>query len=231
MDEFENLAGFLEHISLVMEGTEGSDGPMVNVMTLHGAKGLEFETVFLPGWEEGLFRHQRALDEGGISALEEERRLAYVGLTRAKKKAIVSFVANRRIHNLWQSSIPSRFVDELPADHVERESEPGIYGGGQGGGMAEEGIATYAARPGPQLGAWRSRSASGPRRATAPFIEGKAREIETSAAAAARFQVGTRIFHQKFGYGRIKTVEGTRLEIDFEKAGIKKVIDSFVEKV
>jgi DNA helicase-2/ATP-dependent DNA helicase PcrA len=231
MDEFENLAGFLEHISLVMEGTEGSDGPMVNVMTLHGAKGLEFETVFLPGWEEGLFPHQRALDEGGISALEEERRLAYVGLTRAKKKAIVSFVANRRIHNLWQSSIPSRFVDELPADHVERESEPGIYGGGQGGGMAEEGIATYAARPGPQLGAWRSRSASGPRRATAPFIEGKAREIETSAAAAARFQVGTRIFHQKFGYGRIKTVEGTRLEIDFEKAGIKKVIDSFVEKV
>jgi DNA helicase-2/ATP-dependent DNA helicase PcrA len=228
MEEFENLAGFLEHVSLVMEGTEGSDGPMVNVMTLHGAKGLEFETVFLPGWEEGLFPHQRALDEGGISALEEERRLAYVGLTRAKKKAIVSFVANRRVHNLWQSSIPSRFVDELPADHVERESEPGIYGGGgQGGGMAEEGIATYAARPGPQIGGWRQR----PRRDPAPFIEGHAREIETSAEAGARFKPGMRIFHQKFGYGRIKAVEGSRLEIDFEKAGTKKVIDSFVETV
>ena len=118
--DFETLAGFLDHVALVMENEENADGDRVSLMTLHGAKGLEFDTVFLPGWEEGLFPNQRALDEGGVKALEEERRLAYVGLTRARRRAIVSHAANRRIYANWQSSIPSRFIEELPDDHVER---------------------------------------------------------------------------------------------------------------
>ena len=137
MEEFENLAGFLEHVSLVMETTANSAGDMVNLMTLHAAKGLEFETVFLPGWEEGLFPHQRALDESGAAGLEEERRLAYVGLTRARKRIGISFVANRRVHNQWTSAIPSRFIDELPAEHVEIASQPGLYAG-RGAGLDDE---------------------------------------------------------------------------------------------
>ena len=131
IEEFEKLTGFLEHVSLVMENAEGdAPGDMVSLMTLHSAKGLEFDTVFLPGWEEGLFPHPRALQEKGDEALEEERRLGHVGLTRARTRSYVSFAANRRIHNLWQSTVPSRFVSELPAEHIEVVSEPGLWGTG-----------------------------------------------------------------------------------------------------
>ncbi len=119
MEEFPDLGGFLEHVSLVTDADNNESGEHVSIMTLHAAKGLEFETVFLPGWEEGLFPHQRSLDENGRAGLEEERRLAYVGLTRAKRRAKLYFATNRRIHGLWQSTIPSRFVDELPEAHVE----------------------------------------------------------------------------------------------------------------
>ncbi len=137
MEEFDDLPGFLEHVSLVMEIEQNADLPMVSVMTLHAAKGLEFDTVFLPGWEEGLFPHQRAMDESGLAGLEEERRLAYVGITRAKKRCEISFAANRRIHGSWQSALPSRFIDELPADHIQMEADRGVYGG-IGGGRAED---------------------------------------------------------------------------------------------
>jgi len=129
MEEYESLRSFLEHVALVMDAEQNAELDAVNIMTLHSAKGLEFETVFLPGWEEGLFPHQRALDEGGRSGLEEERRLAYVGLTRAKKNLHIWFVSNRRIHGLWQSTIPSRFLDELPETHVEVEDSGNSYGG------------------------------------------------------------------------------------------------------
>lgn len=130
MEEYEGLASFLEHVALVMDTEQNADLDAVSIMTLHAAKGLEFETVFLPGWEEGLFPHQRALDEGGRSGLEEERRLAYVGITRAKRRAKIWFVSNRRIHGLWQSTIPSRFLDELPEAHVEvMEANTNNYGG------------------------------------------------------------------------------------------------------
>jgi DNA helicase-2/ATP-dependent DNA helicase PcrA len=129
MEEFESLRSFLEHVALVMDAEQNEDLDAVNVMTLHSAKGLEFETVFLPGWEEGLFPHQRALDEGGRSGLEEERRLAYVGVTRAKKNLHIWFVSNRRIYGLWQSTIPSRFLDELPEEHVEVADAGESYGG------------------------------------------------------------------------------------------------------
>jgi DNA helicase II / ATP-dependent DNA helicase PcrA len=180
-------------------------------MTLHGAKGLEFDMVFLPGWEEGLFPHQRALDEGGEKGLEEERRLAYVGLTRARKQAIVSCAANRRIYGNWSSSIPSRFLDELPADQIEREGS---------GAMARNRMAQM-----PSVFAGGGLMARRPR-----VIEAGAWEVQERPVRAEAIGIGQRVFHQKFGYGRVTAVEDDKLEIDFEKAGQKRVLDRFVEK-
>ncbi|MEE8333509.1 MAG: UvrD-helicase domain-containing protein, partial [Alphaproteobacteria bacterium] len=221
LEEFENLAGFLEHVSLVMEAGIANGGDMVNLMTLHAAKGLEFNTVFLPGWEEGVFPNQRSMDEGGAPAVEEERRLAYVGLTRARQRAIVCFAANRRIYNQWQSSIPSRFVDELPKDEIEMVSEAGLYGAGAGYGDNADAEWSQSGRgPGyARLKARRGRDA---------VIEGRAREVDALPGADGAIVPGVRVFHQKFGYGTIIAVEGNKLEIAFEKAGNKKVIDSFV---
>ncbi|CAE7862217.1 uvrD, partial [Symbiodinium microadriaticum] len=228
MGEFETLAGFLEHVSLVMEAISQEGQDVITIMTLHAAKGLEFDTVFLPGWEEGLFPNQRALDETGRRGLEEERRLAYVGLTRARKRVIISFAANRRMHGSWAAAIPSRFVDELPGEHVAQESDQGIYGaassafGGMGGGMGEGMGAWREARVSPGLSRARARQGQ----ESAPFIDVTPTRIETIGSGA--FQRGDRVFHQKFGYGSIASVEGERLNIRFDKAGDKKVIASFV---
>jgi len=216
MEDFENLQGFLEHVSLVMDAVGGGDGDMVSLMTLHSAKGLEFATVFLPGWEEGLFPHQRALDEGGLAALEEERRLAYVGLTRAKERAVVSYAGRRRIHNMWQDAIPSRFVDELPEDHVEAVNDTfGAQGGWPGAGE-------------------RTLLAGG-------FADGRGRRIRRDGVVldggveimrdegADDYAPGARVFHRKFGYGTVTDVDGDKLSIDFDHSGEKKVIGSFVQ--
>jgi DNA helicase-2/ATP-dependent DNA helicase PcrA len=237
LEEFENLGGFLEHVSLVMERNEDTSADQVVLMTLHSAKGLEFDNVFLPGWEEGLFPHQRALDESGMRGLEEERRLAYVGLTRARQRAVISYVANRRIHNQWQSALPSRFLSELPPAHLAIEAGTGLYGG-----MAESQAwepaqraahwgPTWTSRgrdtgPGGNYG--RGRGAGSGAGSGGVVIEGRAVELKPRQAAS-KFTVGLRVFHQKFGYGKVIAVEADRLEIDFEKAGLKKVIDSFVE--
>jgi DNA helicase-2/ATP-dependent DNA helicase PcrA len=231
MESFESLAAFLEHVSLVMEIAQDESGDRINLMTLHAAKGLEFNTVFLPGWEEGLFPSQRTMDENGLAGLEEERRLAYVGLTRARQRIRVSFAANRRVHGSWQSALPSRFITELPEEHVDAFVDEGFYGGSVGfrdnanaGGFAS----TYES-PGWKR-AQANRAASGGVRTRPPLIEGQAHTIQTSDPAASEYARGDRVFHQKFGYGHVSAVEGNKLSVDFDKAGEKKVIDTFVER-
>ncbi|WP_080800344.1 ATP-dependent helicase [Agrobacterium tumefaciens] len=254
MEAFESLRGFLEHVALVMDAEQNENLDAVSIMTLHSAKGLEFDTVFLPGWEEGLFPHQRALDEGGRSGLEEERRLAYVGITRAKKLCHIWFVSNRRIHGLWQSTLPSRFLDELPPAHVDvaaSDSNYGGYGGRGGYGQSRfdkaEPFANNYSTPGWKRAQanksdatrdnWGTRSGhaverigygeSGPRART---IDGEL-VAKSVADTPSKFVVGDRVFHIKFGNGNISAIEGNKLTIDFDRAGQKRVLDGFVEKV
>ncbi|MBN8972979.1 MAG: UvrD-helicase domain-containing protein [Rhizobiales bacterium] len=247
MEEFENLQGFLEHISLVMDRDGGPEEDAVSLMTLHSAKGLEFDNVFLPGWEEGLFPHQRALDEQGRAGLEEERRLAHVGITRARKRAKLYFATNRRIHGTWSTTVPSRFLDELPADNVEiTESKGGSgWGGSSGYGASRfdnlEAFGSSYSTPGWQR-AQANRSRGGFNEAGTPYgagggsrtrrapltIEGEL--IAKSTGTTSEYSLGDRVFHQKFGYGRVVKVDGNKLSIAFDKAGEKKVVDSFVQR-
>jgi DNA helicase-2/ATP-dependent DNA helicase PcrA len=209
MADFETLAGFLDHVALVMENEEQAGTDRISMMTMHAAKGLEFDTVFLPGWEEGVFPSQRSMDENGNKGLEEERRLAYVGLTRARKRAIVSHAANRRIYANWQSSIPSRFVDELPEEHIERTGSAALSRDSML--MAPS---VFAAGP---LMARRQRTV-------------EAWEQPARPAPAENFDIGQRVFHEKFGYGVVTSSDDGRLDIDFEKAGSKRVLDRFVAR-
>ena len=233
MGEFDSLEAFLEHIALVTDADRAEDGDEVSVMTLHAAKGLEFPLVFLPGWEETVFPSQRSMDEGGTAALEEERRLAYVGLTRAREKAIISFTANRMIFGRWQSVIPSRFIDELPAEHCEAKSETGYYDAGPG--FQESTVAADPMRSSYESPGWKRFQASkaAGRRADPGVIEGKAQLIESGDASSvggdSKWKPGDRIFHQKFGYGVVKVADGAKLTVAFDKAGMKKVVASFLD--
>jgi DNA helicase II / ATP-dependent DNA helicase PcrA len=209
--EFETLPGFLDHIALVMENDETAEGDRVSLMTLHGAKGLEFDTVFLPGWEEGLFPNQRALDESGAKGLEEERRLAYVGITRARRRAIISHAAIRRVYANWQTSIPSRFIEELPDDVIERSGSAAL----ERDARLTAGVGAFPVQ--------------------FPFVSRRTHTIEPWEQAgrpprADAIPVGSRVFHQKFGYGTVTGSEDDRLDIAFDKAGSKRVLDRFVER-
>jgi DNA helicase II / ATP-dependent DNA helicase PcrA len=221
MAEFDSLGGFLDHVSLVMENAQAGSSEMVSLMTLHSAKGLEFDLVFLPGWEEGLFPNQRAMDEHGMAGLEEERRLAYVGITRARQRAIVSYAANRRIHGQWQTTLPSRFIAELPSEHTETVAEPGLYPRAAG---LEENWAPSALFGRPRVEAMRQ--ALERQRGESPGFPDRPRERRSVGG----FAPGDRVFHQKFGGGTVRSAEGGKLAIAFDTAGDKMVMDSFVEK-
>ncbi|MGB5868741.1 MAG: UvrD-helicase domain-containing protein [Albidovulum sp.] len=231
LEQFENLQGFLEHVALIMDNETEEASEKISIMTLHAAKGLEFPAVFLPGWEDGLFPSQRSMDESGQKGLEEERRLGYVGITRAERHCTISFAGNRRVYGQWQSALPSRFIDELPVRHVEVLTPPGLYGGGYGAaGMRSQtsgGIEDRATKadvynsPG-----WKrmqdrtaTRGVSQPR---------EARHTVIDLDAVSSFTEGDRVFHKKFGYGSIEALEGDKLEIAFDKAGVKHVVASFV---
>jgi DNA helicase-2/ATP-dependent DNA helicase PcrA len=234
MEEYDSLGAFLEHVSLVMENDEARQGDRVTIMTIHAAKGLEFDNVYLAGWEEGVFPSQRALDEGGLASLEEERRLAYVAITRARRRATIFHAANRRIYGQWTSSIPSRFLAELPKPHIEEET---TMSGGESLWRAQW---SERADPFAHLGPAQSMRAAtrGPgwqRAARGHFNPEPQRVIEARASAVSLgnqgrsdLELGQRVFHGKFGYGIIAAIEGNKLEIDFEHGGRKKVLDSFV---
>jgi DNA helicase-2/ATP-dependent DNA helicase PcrA len=231
MGEFPDLGAFLEHVSLVMDVESGQEGERVSIMTLHAAKGLEFEIVFLPGWEEGLFPNQRSLDDNGRAGLEEERRLAYVGLTRARSEAKIYYAANRRVRGLWQSSLPSRFVTELPEDHIELEETAGAaaFGGyASRFDAASTGFASHYDTPGWRRAEGRSRGAEGGSSfggASGRVLEG---QVQRRASPEAGYRAGARVFHLKFGPGRVVAVDGPKLTVDFDRAGRKLVMDSFV---
>ncbi|WP_371226447.1 ATP-dependent helicase [Roseovarius sp. 2305UL8-3] len=227
LEQFENLQGFLEHVSLIMDNESEEAGEKVSIMTLHAAKGLEFPAVFLPGWEDGLFPSQRSMDESGLKGVEEERRLAYVGITRAEELCSISFAGNRRVYGQWQSQMPSRFIDELPEDHVEVLTPPGLYGGGYGAVGMDSSIEQKAVNadvynsPG-----WKRMQARAGNRPVSQPAESKSSVIDMQATSA--HTMGERVFHQKFGYGLIVGIEGDKLEIEFEKAGLKKVVARFI---
>ena len=235
LEQFENLQGFLEHVALIMDNDSEEAEEKVSIMTLHAAKGLEFPVVFLPGWEDGLFPSQRSMDESGLKGLEEERRLAYVGITRAESLCTISFAGNRRVYGQWQSALPSRFIDELPARHIEVLTPPGLYGGGFGaagmrpatGGIAADGIEQRATKadvynsPG-----WKRMQDRSATRGVSQPREARHTVIDLDAVSA--FTEGDRAFHRKFGYGTVTAIEGDKLEIDFDKAGVKHVVASFV---
>ena len=240
LEGFENLQGFLEHVSLIMDNEQETNGAKVSIMTLHGAKGLEFPMVFLPGWEDGLFPSQRSMDESGLKGLEEERRLAYVGITRAEEVCTISFAANRRVYGQWQSALPSRFVDELPGEHVDVLTPPGLYGGGYGAaGMGASANPAVQEMEGSDIfdraskadvynsPGWKRLKERSAKRGLGQPSEQKNMTIDMNVISS--FSLGDRVFHQKFGYGEVMNIEGEKLDIEFDKAGSKKVVAQYIQ--
>ena len=240
LEGFENLQGFLEHVSLIMDNEQEKNGAKVSIMTLHGAKGLEFPMVFLPGWEDGLFPSQRSMDESGLKGLEEERRLAYVGITRAEEVCTISFAANRRVYGQWQSALPSRFVDELPGEHVDVLTPPGLYGGGYGAaGMGASANPVVQEMEGSDIfdraskadvynsPGWKRLQERSAKRGLGQPSEQKNMTIDMNVISS--FSLGDRVFHQKFGYGEVMNIEGEKLDIEFDKAGSKKVVAQYIQ--
>jgi DNA helicase-2/ATP-dependent DNA helicase PcrA len=230
MEDYETLGAFLEHVSLVMDNEAQSEEAKVTIMTIHAAKGLEFDTVFLAGWEDGVFPSQRALDEGGLASLEEERRLAYVAITRARRRCIILHAANRRVYGQWTSSIPSRFVGELPKETVNEETT--LTGGASlwraNWSERDDPFANVARGSGRGPGWQRAASQGNFEREPTRLVEARHSAVSLGSKGRSDVAVGMRVFHEKFGYGTIQTIEGNKLEIEFEQAGPKRVLDSFI---
>jgi DNA helicase-2/ATP-dependent DNA helicase PcrA len=230
MEDYETLGAFLEHVSLVMDNEANQDEAKVTMMTIHAAKGLEFDTVFLAGWEDGVFPSQRALDEGGLASLEEERRLAYVAITRARRRCFIFHAANRRVYGQWTSSIPSRFVGELPPETVEEEST--LSGGASlwraNWSERDDPFADVGRGTGRGPGWQRAATQGGFVREPTRLVEARQSAVSIGNKGRSDVSIGMRVFHQKFGYGEIQTIEGNKLEIEFEQAGLKRVLDSFI---
>ena len=232
LDQFENLQGFLEHVSLIMENETDDNALKVSIMTLHGSKGLEFKHIYLPGWEDGLFPSQRSMDESGKFGLEEERRLAYVGITRAEELCTISFVANRRIFGQWQSALPSRFIDELPEEHIEILTPPGLYGGSFG--AAAPNVSSFSEINDKENDTYNSpgwRRMKERSRFKETFVDNTKDLGILESEAVNISDLNGRIFHQKFGYGKITSKDGDKLTILFEKAGEKKVLAKYIINV
>lgn len=225
LERFENLQGFLEHVSLITDNESEKGDQKLSIMTLHAAKGLEFPAVFLPGWEDGLFPSQRSMDESGLKGLEEERRLAYVGITRAEELCTISFAGNRRVFGRWESQMPSRFIDELPENSVEVLTPPGLYGGGYGAAASGLEARVAEANVYNSPGWKRLQARAGQRGMSQPR---ESRNTATDLEAVSTFEIGERVFHQKFGYGMVTGIEGNKLEVSFEKAGVKNVVSRFL---
>jgi DNA helicase-2/ATP-dependent DNA helicase PcrA len=215
MEDYENLAAFLEHVALVMDNQNSAQGEHVTLMTLHAAKGLEFDYVFLPGWEDGLFPSQRSMDENGLKGLEEERRLAYVALTRARKRATVSYVGNRRMYGSWVSAFPSRFVNELPEDHIIAEADSGLYAPGRSSHWDSSGMEEMM---------------SGTKGGPSDYLSGRKRVDARMRQTESGLKTGDKVFHDKFGEGVIIHVDGKKLDIQFDRSGLKRVVETFVTK-
>jgi DNA helicase-2/ATP-dependent DNA helicase PcrA len=230
MEEYETLGAFLEHVSLVMDNEAQSDEAKVTIMTIHAAKGLEYDTVFLAGWEDGVFPSQRALDEGGLASLEEERRLAYVAITRARRRCIILHAANRRVYGQWTSSIPSRFIAEIPPETVDEEST--MSGGAslwRANWSEREDPFSNLSRGSGRGPGWQRAAAQGSfSREPTRLVEARQSAVSLGNKGRSDVAVGMRVFHEKFGYGTIQTIEGNKLEIEFEQAGAKRVLDSFI---
>ena len=234
MEEYETLGDFLEHVSLVMDNERAGDGEKVTIMTMHAAKGLEFDHVFLPGWEEGVFPSQRAIDEGGLASLEEERRLAYVAITRAKRRCTILHAANRRIYGQWTSSISSRFIEDLPEDYIT--SETTMTGGASlwraNWSETDDPFAHVSTsrpdRSGKRGPGWQRALSSGYDTTPKRLAEPGRSAASFAAKPRSDIALGARVFHDKFGYGCVTAQEGNKLTIEFEKAGEKRVLDSFV---
>ena len=226
-DNYPTLQEFMEHVSLVMDNDSSIDTNKVMLITLHSAKGLEFNVVFLPGWEESLFPHQRSLDEGGENSLEEERRLAYVAITRAKQKLYISMATSRRIYGEWKNNTPSRFLNEIPSSCLQITNQISNCYNGKG---------SYY-HTSAQYGNYNNYK---PKFSTKPSYrkyddnqdhDYSYEPVDNYYSSPKKSYKGTKVYHESFGYGRIISISGSTCLVDFDNYGEKKVMSSYLQRV
>jgi len=230
MDDYASIEEFLEHISLVSAVDTTSNDTKVSLMTLHAAKGLEYEFVFLPGWEEGLFPHQRTIDESGTKGIEEERRLAYVGITRAKKILNISTSLTRRFQNNWMPSLQSRFIDELDEDFIKNINHISEHTDPFNNNFDEYNQDDSFVMKKPKfIGSNKYISSNYDKSSSFKTVmEIEAEENVRDINEDIMLSIGQKVEHEKFGIGTVKHVDGTKVHVDFDAHGVKKLISNFL---